>query len=48
MEVSDIGAKNTNCRVRYKNQSVLIPISEMGIELSNRYKKAPEPNGSSA
>ena len=35
MEVSDIGAKNTNCRVRYKNQSVLIPISEMGIELSN-------------
>ena len=24
MEVSDIGAKNTNCRVRYKNQSVLI------------------------
>lgn len=35
MEVSDVGAKNTNCRVRYKNQSVLIPISEMGIELAN-------------
>lgn len=35
MEVSDDGPKNTNCRVRYKNQSVLIPISEMGIELAN-------------
>lgn len=35
MQVSADGPKNTNCRVRYKNQSIIIPISEMGIELAN-------------
>lgn len=35
MQVSGDGPKNTNCRVLYKNQAIIIPISEMGIELAN-------------
>lgn len=35
IQSSQEGAKNTNCRVRYKNQNIIIPISEMGIELAD-------------
>lgn len=37
IQSSQEGAKNTNCRVRYKNQNIIIPISEMGIKLTTNW-----------